>query len=754
MLCDKCHQDNAVVHIHIVDDHGGQRDLHYCVPCALQELRQESLPGDLREYLDGILKRYQEILAPIPLALRDLMEKFLRFFEPPPAGSLTRDDGGEQEEDETEEGPGDGQDKKAPDAPKEEESPQNDDSWIPTVFSAVRDRAKLDAAMGRELRQTLGKNGIDLDAVLSRGKSPRCPACQALDLDHEEHCGFCVSFRRSELLQQLLDMDPCPDSEEHKGFFAATQNPLWLLNEQNDYTPPPKNRDKFLRCHGEVKRLPELLDRYLEARSKKRPDAAQMLKDEIQSIRQILKEEMCQQPAVGAAAVVRKRLQPFRELPPYPALPPEALFLNGALAQNARETPQVIQGFQIQANRTAVDFLASPNLNASGVRNALSALLAKDPLFENGVRETRTAALFSANGRAMAYIGTQDTIAPRADGAFSLLLRGAEDEAPALLRTLCDTLGRLTARIPFFVDTNLGYYHPMPGQMGSAVTLSCALHLPALVRTQGAKGIQAILPVLEQWSSTLGKGHLRLTPMTPDGAGGLAPCGMFLLQDTRCSDTSLLARLAVLRKTAHALERAELQARRWMLHSPVHRADALEGFRRAWGILENGRQTLPEEVFCLLDTLLFGKELGCFPSLDKQRLLDALRLTLCRCPNPAATLRVDTTPVTEETIWGYARKNRALPSQEGMPDLLWEEQCRGALSLDFPAGVRPAPQTPPPQQQPPDGRDRHAFQNPRRTPDFRGEGPDRERDGQASLHRHRLMADIQRLLGIPRQKEG
>lgn len=745
MLCDKCHRDNAMVHIRIVDDHGGQRDLHYCIPCALQEIQQESIPGELRDYLDGILKRYEN-LPPPPLFIQEIMETLKQILENPLPNPPALD----KEEEENPEG---NPDENAPGGPQDEQSPkEEDENWFQKVFDLVRDRSALDAAMDRELRPNLEKNGIDLDAVLSRGKSPRCPACQALDLDHEEHCGFCLSFRRSELLQKLLGMEPRTDLGKNQGSFAASQNPVWLLNDVDGYLFCPQNRDRCLKCHAEVQRLPALLDRYLEAQSKKRPDAAQMLKDEIQSIRQILKEEMCRQPAVGAAAAVRKRLQPFRELPPYPALPPEALFLNGALAQDARNAPQVIQGFQIQANRTAVDFLEAPGLGASEVRGALSALLAKDPLFENGVRETRTAALFSANGRAMAYIGTQDTIAPRADGAFSLLLRGAEEEAPALLRALCDTLERLTTRIPFFVDTRLGYYHPMPGQIGSAVTLSCALHLPALARTQGAKGIQSILPFLEQWASTHGEKCLRLTPMTPDGAGGLAPCGMFLLQETRFSDLSLLARLTLLRKAAHALERAELQARKWMLHSPVHRADALEGFRRAWGILENGRQTQPEEAFCLLDTLLFGKELGCFPSLGKQGLLDALRLTLCRCPNPAATLHVDTTPITEETIWSYARKNRALPSQEGMPDLLWEEQCRGALSLDFPAAVRPAPPQPAPQTPPPpDGQDRHVFQNPVRTPDFRGEAPDRERAGQASLHRHHLMADIQRLLGIPRQ---
>ncbi len=747
MLCDKCHQDNAVVHIHIVDDHGGERDLHYCIPCVLQELRQESLPEELREYLDGVLKRYQALPGPIPQVLRDLMEKFLRFFENPPPNALTLDDNNEEEKDGDEtKNPWGSPKEKSPDT----QSPEDDDNWVPKVFNAVRDRSELDAAMGRELRQNLEKNGIDMDAVLSRGKSPRCPACHALDLGHEEHCGFCISFRRSELLQKLLDMDPIPSLEKHKGFFAATQNPVWLLNEQDDYNIPPKNRDKFLKCHAEVKRLPELLDRYLEARSKKRPDAAQMLKDEIQGIRQMLKEEMCRHPAVGSTAVVRKGLLPFRGLPPYPALPPESLFLAGFLAQNALDTPQVVQGFQIQANRTAVDFLQSPNMSATEVRNALSALLAKDPLFEDGAREDRTAALFSANGRAMAYIGTQDTIAPRTDGAFSLLLRGTEDEAPMLLRTLCDTLGRLTTRIPFFVDTHLGYYHPMPDQMGSAVTLSCALHLPALIRTQGTKNIQGILPLLEQWAASRGKECLRLTPMAPNGAGGLAPCGMFLLQDTRSADLSLFARLALLQKVAHALERAELRARKWMLHSPDFRENALEGFRRAWGVFENGRQTQPEEAFCLLDTLLFGKELGCFPSLDKQRLLDALRLTLCRCTNPAATLRVDTTPLTEEIVWNYARQNRTLPPQENMPDLLWEEQCRGALSLERPESVRPTPQMP----ESPDDQDQHIFPNPTPAQDFRGEGPARERAQQASLYRHNLMADLQRLLGIPKQGKG
>jgi hypothetical protein len=708
-ICDKCHKEVAAVYIHIVDDCGGQRDLHYCIPCAIKELQQEDLPDDLKEYLEGIMKIYRDLPHLLPHGMDHL-------------------NGGE-----TPPSPIDNQ--KNPDDASDELSTKNINNaqdWFRLCFDKLMNRMDMDRDVNLELRHNFERHGIDLNGILGKPEAGRCPICQALDLDHEEHCGFCLSFRESDFLNEVV------------------QNKKKSNTSASSKTEDKKTRAVETKCGKETRRLSKLLDRYLDAILNKRVNAAQMLKDEIQGIRQMLKEEMCQLPAVGSTAVVRKGLLPFRGLPPYPALPPESLFLAGCLAQNALDTPQVIQGFQVQANRTAVDFLQSPNMSATEVRNALSALLAKDPLFEDGTREDRTAALFSANGRAMAYIGTQDTIAPRTDGAFSLLFRGTEDEAPTLLRTLGDTLRRLSTRIPFFVTHFLGYYHPMPHQLGGATTLSLALHLPALIRTQGLKGIWDVLPALDDFEKKSQEASLRLTPITPNGAGGLAPCGMLLLQDTRLSNPNLEKRLTHLRKVAHALERAELRARKWMLHSPDFRENALEGFRRAWGIFENGRQTHPEEAFCLLDTLLFGKELGCFPSLNKQRLLDALRLTLCRCTNPAATLRVDTTPLTEEIVWNYARQNRTLPPQENMPDLLWEEQCRGALSLERPESVRPTPQMP----ESPDDQDQHVFPNPTPAQDFRGEGPARERAQQASLYRHNLMADLQRLLEIPKQGKG
>ncbi len=708
-ICDKCHKEVAAVYIHIVDDCGGQRDLHYCIPCAIKELQQEDLPDDLKEYLEGIMKIYRDLPHLLPHGMDHL-------------------NGGE-----TPPSPIDSQ--KNPDNASDELSIKNINNaqdWFRLCFDKLVNRMDMDRDVNLELRQNFERHGIDLNGILGKPEVGRCPICQSLDLDHEEHCGFCLSFRESDFLNEVVQ-------NKKKNNTSASSK------IENKKTRPAETKsDK------ETRRLSKLLDRYLDAVLNKRVNAAQMLKDEIQGIRQMLKEEMCQLPAVGSVAVVRKGLLPFQGLPPYPALPPESLFLAGCLAQHALDTPQIIQGFQIQANRTAVDFLQSPNMSATEVRNALSTLLAKDPLFEGGARENRTAALFSANGRAMAYIGTQDTVAPRTDGAFSLLLRGTEDEAPILIRTLGDTLRRLSTRIPFFVTLFLGYYHPMPHQLGGAITLSLALHLPALIRTQGLKGIWDALPALDDFEKKTQEASLRLTPITPNGAGGLTPCGMLLLQDTRVCNPNLEERLTHLRKVAHALERAELRARKWMLHSPDFRENALEGFRRAWGVFENGRQTMPEEAFCLLDALLFGKELGCFPSLNKQRFLDALRLTLCRCTNPAATLRVDTTPLTEEIVWNYARPNRTLPPQENMPDLLWEEQCRGALSLERPESVRPTPQMP----ESPDDQDQHIFPNPNPAQDFRGEGPARERAQQASLYRHNLMADLQRLLEIPKQGKG
>ncbi len=699
-ICDICHKEVAAVYIHVVDNCGGQRDLHYCMPCAIKELQREDLPDDIKAYLEAVMKLYRDLPDILPPEMDHRNDR-----EAPPSPT-------EEQEN-------------SDDSPRELPSREinNLDEWIHRFLSKLAARMAMDHDVDQELRHNLERHGMDLNDILGRPEPGRCPICQALDIDHEEHCGFCQSFRASDSFKERHENTPSDSPNEI---------PKWPLFSD-------------AKCKKEANRVTELIDRYLEALSSHRDSAAQMLKDEIQGIRQIIKEDMFRQPAVGSAAVVRKSLLPFRELPPYPALPPESLFLAGILAQDALNTPQVIQGFQIQANRTAVDFLESPDMRATEVRNALSALLAKDPLFEGGVREDRTAALFSANGRAMAYIGTQDTIAPRTDGAFSLLLRGTEDESPVLVRTLNALLGRLATRIPFFVTQRMGFYHPMPHQFGSAITLSLALHLPALIRTQGLKGIWDALPALDGLGNPSQKASLRLTPISSNCAGGLAPCGMLLLQDTRLNDFDLEERLTRLRRTAHALERAELRARKWMLHSPVYRADALEGFHRTWGLLENGRQTQPEEVFCLLDTLLFGKELGCFPSLDKQRLLDALRLTLCRIQNPTATLRIDATPLTEEVVWNYARKNRTFPSQENMPDLLWEEQCRGALSLERPESVRPTPQMP----EPSDAQDHHVFPNPHPANDFRGEGTARERAQQASLYRHALMADIQRLLGIP-----
>lgn len=377
------------------------------------------------------------------------------------------------------------------------------------------------------------------------------------------------------------------------------------------------------------KRLVKLLKCYHEALSHNREEGAELLRQEIIGLRQELTE------------AIRAKLRPFKDSTAYS----EQILRGkqGVLADNAyegllrhgwlpfadEEEPQICLSSGMIARRTMVDLPMQADATAKDYsREVLSRLMA-EPIFKDGFVNWADDFLLSANKRVFAKCGGSGLEGRRA-GHFEMISMDRITPNSHMVEWLYGILKRLECRNTLFTDPEFGYFHPERNSGGSGITLMEFLHIPALCAVVGLPKLRKIVAAMDGENCLRGGQGIRLELPYGWSRMGCASYmtaigGFIVLKDTRVFGASLHERYMKLRHIAVALEKQERAMRRKMRTDRLLRENILDDMVRSYSLLRNCRQIGSEDALSALSNLWLGKELGCYPSLSKERLIDAVR---------------------------------------------------------------------------------------------------------------------------------
>jgi protein arginine kinase len=180
------------------------------------------------------------------------------------------------------------------------------------------------------------------------------------------------------------------------------------------------------------------------------------------------------------------------------------------------------------------------------------------------------------------------------------------DSGLALLSAF-ETVGDMERSIDIKLarDVVLGYLTANPAYVGTGMTVTVILHLPALGATADFPG--AIEAFRKEWS---------LLEVGRFGAFGDEPCGSFYAVSNKIT---LSVTPGEIRDTvyngAQALVSRELSARNKM--RSVRQGDMTDKFWRAWGLLRHAKKLSFTEALDAWSLVKLGADIGVLPGIDE-----------------------------------------------------------------------------------------------------------------------------------------
>ncbi len=485
---------------------------------------------------------------------------------------------------------------------------------------------------------------------------PTCHHCGCVAGESYEKCGYCFASLRP---------------------FFTKRLPL----QQDGRTPvaPPARlgcgpRIAFPEEANRARQLGKLLLIRETSFLKGRLDGVESVQDEISALRQEIMQ-----------AALAHRLQ--NTLPYLPSLlgKPHRTFHGGTLfpflesEETKQATPLIRLAFSQQIYRTLVDPPGGFPDDPEACRRKTEELLALSPAFRGGYRWEGEPAIFSANGSIRALCGrTEDGVPAVADGRITFSLTVLPGEGRLLSLNTHDLMADWENHYHFFQDPMLGFFHPLGGICRAAYRLVLTLHLPALMALMGRQRLQNVLHYLEGFipdgtqSPSL---FLDSPPFLQGDSEEAFPSGFLILKDCTTEWDNFPARVKRLSQIVQTLEKREKQARNWFLHHSDGRENLLDAISQSRALLRGARTLSLAELGTALSRLWLGQELGCFPSLPRQRILRAVGFLLDRlvqgpvsAPLPPQPLCRKKLPLSDPREEAYCR-----PTWERSL-LSWEEQ--------------------------------------------------------------------------------
>ena len=425
-------------------------------------------------------------------------------------------------------------------------------------------------------------------------------------------------------------------------------------------------------------RLHKMLKCYQEAMADGREDGAELLKQEISGLRRHFAELMRLQAKITAKSLQKAR--EFLEHPCRSAVANRQQFMRaGWLPADGEEKPLIRLGSALFCQRTVVDLKKSAEKNFDPW--LLEKILAQDPLFAGGHRDTKEHALFSRNNRVMVEFGKRNPTASQTYLEF--IVQGKAGENPRQLQIARDFLQRLERRVTVFVDPEFGYYNAPFLSAGSCVFPLEYLHIPALCSRYGLPRLRELVQAMNGGNCC--REEISVLLEVPEGwprdefkdeRGNTVWSNFLCLWDTRCFGIPIKERVRNLDRIARQLERMELQERQFIRRDVVLREELTEQMVRSHALLAFSRRLDISEAIRAVSFVWLGQELGCFPHLMKWQILQMAHLAVCPNQELFDLEYIKHRPQGEPNLVAPLMDYREphLEELDDVADVLWEEQ--------------------------------------------------------------------------------
>ena len=492
----------------------------------------------------------------------------------------------------------------------------------------------------------------------------RCPHCgrkvpKPSDKGHVPgKCGHCLTAFR----------------DEFRGLFS-----VWLKH-RNDYSAEEQGLPLICgpEFQEEGERLLKMLKCYQEAKADGREDGAELLKQEISGLRRHFAEAMRLHAKVTPKSL--QKVLEFLELPRRSTVLRRQQFMRaGWLPVDGDEKPLIRLASTLFCQRTVVDLHKTTDKVMDPW--CLEKLLAQDPLFADGHRNSQEHSLFSKNNRVMAECGKHN--ADSSQTYLEFVVQGEAGENLRQLQVVKDFLTRLERRATVFVDPELGYYNAPFLSAGACAFPMEYLHIPALCVRYGLPKLRQLVQIMN--GSNCCQEEISILLEVPEGwpaeefkdeRGNVNWSGFLCLWDTRSFGVPLKERVRNLDRIARQLEKLELRERQFIRHDVILREELTERLVRSYALLALSRGLEINEAVRAVSLVWLGQELGCFPKLKKWQILQMARLSVCTNKElfdlERGKANLDEEPNLAEPVTDY--RDAHLEELDDVTDVLWEEQ--------------------------------------------------------------------------------
>lgn len=497
-------------------------------------------------------------------------------------------------------------------------------------------------------------------------ETKKCPICHAewgRDPigDNLCKCGHCLSYARKELKEKF------GEGFKRRGKQGAILQGLPAL------------------CYDECKegreRLLKLLQCYHEALDGHRTEGAELLKEEIISLRQQMLEDERKLLDDSKYSKELERVE-CNDCSPVVlgATTFEGVLRYGWMPLPDEENEQIILSTAVLAKRSMVDLPMPSGATADDYHREVMARLMEDPVFQGGY--VNWSDYFLANSTLRAFAGC-DAKGRRA-GHFETFFIDNGADASLMSWDAWKFLTRLEHRNTFFTDPEFGYFHPDRDAAGCGMQMMVFMHLPALCATLGLPRLRKIVGDMDGQNCLRGQQGIRLEAPNnwfgmPQNSYVVSIGGFLVLCDNRIFGEGIQERVNNLKRVAKILEKQERAMRKRMRTERLLREEVLDDLAKSCSLLKSSMLLSREEAIAALSSLWMGREIGCFPGISKKQLIKAV---------------IVATEHGEPVFCNFAKHRLAdiesapkrRPDDGFVPDVLWEDQ-------DLDAKQQPSPRT-------------------------------------------------------------